>query len=150
MVLNIKYRRGRQSSRAIRAQAGRQEALGRSLARSLAAVAGRGEVGKGCAARRGGSVSIPRRLQSASVERRAAPTGAGERASPLPRARPRPATASAHRHLSTTPANSNDLFSLTNVAPASGSRRETALDLYAAHRYCLSNFMTIFQKVYLV
>lgn len=78
MVLNIKFRRGRQSSRAIRAQAG---SAGGGGARRAAAG--------------GGGVSIPRRLQSASVERRAAPSR--RRAGVAPPRGPRPATALVHR-----------------------------------------------------
>lgn len=116
MVLNIKFRRGRQSSRAIRAQAGSGAAGGRRRA-----AAGGGSGRRAAAGGGGGGVSIPRRLQSAFVERRAAPSR--RRAGVAPPSRPAPR----HRHstdLSPSPANSNDLFSLTNVALAPDSRRD--------------------------
>lgn len=109
MVLNIKFRRGRQSSRAIRAQAGSEGGRCGGRPRAAAAYRFRG--------------AFSRRPSSAALRR-----VAGERASPLPRG-PRPSTARLHRISRRSPANSNDLFSLLNVAPASVSRRETTLDL---------------------
>lgn len=113
MVLNIKSRRGRQSSRAIRAQAGSAGAGGGSGRRAAAA-----------AYRFRGAFS--RRPSSAALRR-----AAGERARPSRAATPGPTTP----NLSPLPANSNDLFSLTNVATASDSRRGTELDLRDSSAY---------------
>ncbi|CAH0728738.1 unnamed protein product, partial [Brenthis ino] len=104
MVLNIKFRGGRQSSRAIRARAGRA-----------------GRAGRAAAAYRF-RAAFSRRPSSAALRRAPA---SGRR----PPAAREPPPAPARRHRAAEPANSTDLFSLANVAPASVSRRETALDL---------------------
>lgn len=103
--------------------------------------------GGGGAATAGGGVSIPRRLsrRPSSAALRRAPAS-GRR--PSPRVHPLPVD-----DLSPLPANSNDLFSLTNVASAPDSRRGTALDIYAtlphidvvdwAHRYLLWDILDI-------